>query len=72
MPRVKRRKKERKPGLESWLKWQCNEFSMFESPVNPWTKEDAKIFYEKNRDEIHQEAKRQGREKNLQDWLDDA
>ena len=71
MPRKSRRKKEKKPGLESWVKWNLNAFREFPVPSCPWVDETAKEFYTKNREEIHRVAKAEGREKALKEWIND-
>ena len=69
MSRRARKKREKRPGLESWLKWQLNEFRIFPVSWDPWSKEDAKTFYNKNSEAIHRAAKECGREALLQEWI---
>ncbi len=69
MARVSRQTRNKRPGLESWLKWQLNEFRIFESPSDPWSKEEARTFYRQNKEAIHRAAKVQNREEALQDWI---
>ena len=71
MSRKKRETRAKKPGLESWVKWQLNEFRKFPVPHDPWTDETAKEFYAKNHEAIHLKAKKEGREDLLQEWITD-
>lgn len=69
MPRKARKMKSKKLGIDSFLKWHANEFSMFQSSANPWKLVDAVAFYYQNREQVHEIARENGTENNLNDWV---
>jgi len=69
MSRISKKKREKRPGLESWLKWHTNAFSIFPSTSNPWGLEDAKAFYAQHKEEIHNTVGETDRKEYLQAWI---
>jgi hypothetical protein len=47
-----RQPRERQAGLQSWIRYCGNEFRDFLVPDDPWTRESARVFYDKNKDAI--------------------
>jgi len=64
MPRKPRQARNKRPGLESWVFWNVNEFREFSASGDPWTRESAREFYDKNKEAISRAVLEKIKERN--------
>jgi len=64
MPRKPRQARAKRPGLESWVLWNANEFREFSVSGDPWTLARAREFYDKNKDAIMRAVLEKNKERN--------